>query len=402
MELTVKLPLPHKHQVVIRQSKAKRKCVRAGRRAGKTTLAAMTTIEKFLEGRRILYATPTQEQIDRFWYLIKKALEEPLERGIYYKNETRHIIEREGTENCIRAKTAWDADSLRGDYADYLILDEYQDMDPEAWELVGAPMLLDNDGDALFIYTSKRGKRGKHTRDLFKRAKEDTTGRWEAFTFSSLDNPHISEAALRDITGDMTNLAYRMEILAEDIEDDPNALWTRELIKSNRVTKFPELTRVVVGVDPPGSPETECGIVVAGSVRIDDVLHAFVIDDPSKKGTPGEWGRAVVTAYHRNLADRVLGEANYGGDMVENTIRTVDGDVSYKAVHATRGKAIRAEPVSALYEQGRVHHVGDFEELEDEMCNWVPNSGMKSPNRLDALVWAITELMIRPSGSGLV
>ena len=143
-------------------------------------------------------------------------------------------------------------------------------------------------------------------------------------------------------------------------------------------------------------------MVAAGSVRIDDVLHAFVIDDPSKKGTPGEWGRAVVTAYHRNLADRVLGEANYGGDMVENTIKTVDKDVAYKAVHATRGKAIRAEPVSALYEKGRVHHVGDFEELEDEMCNWVPNSGMKSPNRLDALVWAITELMIRPSGSGLV
>ena len=401
-ELIVNLHKPHAKQAAIKRSQAKRKCVRAGRRGGKTTLASDIAVEEFLGGKRVLYATPTQEQIDRFWYLTKQALEQPLEHGVYYKNETKHIIERPGTENRIRAKTAWDADSLRGDYADYLILDEYQDMDPAAWELVGAPMLLDNDGDALFIYTSKRGKRGKHTRDLFKRAKEDTTGRWEAFTFSSLDNPHISEAALTDITGDMTNLAYRMEILAEDIEDDPNALWTRELINSSRVTKFPELTRVVVGVDPPGSPETECGIVAAGSVRIDDVLHAFVIDDPSKKGTPGEWGRAVVTAYHRNLADRVLGEANYGGDMVENTIKTVDKDVAYKAVHATRGKAIRAEPVSALYEKGRVHHVGDFEELEDEMCNWVPNSGMKSPNRLDALVWAITELMIRPSGSGLV
>src|SRR3990167_3668560 len=175
--LTVNLHKPHDKQATIKTSPAKRKVVRAGRRGGKTTLASDIAIEKFLDGRRVLYATPTQEQIDRFWYLIKKALEELLERGVYYKNETRHIIERPGTENRIRAKTAWDADSLRGDYADYLILDEYQDMDPAAWELVGAPMLLDNDGDALFIYTSKRGKRGKHTRDLFKRAKEDTTGR---------------------------------------------------------------------------------------------------------------------------------------------------------------------------------------------------------------------------------
>lgn len=392
LELTINLPEPHDKQKEIKKSRAKRKIIRAGRRGGKTTLAADTAVDNFIDGRRILYATPTQEQVDRFWFLTKQYLEQPLEFGVYYKNETRHIIERQGTENRIRAKTAWNADSLRGDYGDLVILDEFQDMDPDALDLVVYPMLLDNDGDLIVIYTKKRGMEGKYASDLYNRAEKDKTGRWAAFTFTSHDNPHLSKEALAEITQDMTNLAYRMEIMAEDLPDDPNALWTRELIQSNRVTDFPDLVRIVVGVDPPGSPNTECGIVVAGAGFLGEEWHIFVLDDSSMKGSPGDWGSEVVSAYHRNKADRVLGEANYGGDMVENTISTIDKGVPYKAVHATRGKAVRAEPVAALYEKGRVHHVGVFPDMEDEQCNWVPNSGMPSPNRLDALVWAITEL----------
>jgi hypothetical protein len=393
LELTVNLPVLHTKQEEIKFSRAKRKVIRAGRRGGKTTLAADIAVDAFLDGCRVLYATPTQEQIDRFWFECKNALKEPLEANVYYKNETRHIIELEGTEQRIRGKTAWNADTLRGDYGDEVLLDEFQDMDPDALDLVVFPMLLDNDGNLTLIYTKKRGKKGKYASDLYTRAEEDKTGRWGAFTFTSHDNPHLSKDALSEITQDMTNLAYRMEIMAEDIGDDPNALWNRELINENRVLKAPELIRVVVGVDPPGGQRTECGIVVAGSAMVEDELHAFVIDDPSLAGSPGEWGNATVTAYHRNLADRVLGEANYGGDMVESTIRAVDPEVSYKAVRATRGKAVRAEPVVAQYERGKVHHVGEFGELEDEMCNWVPESGMLSPNRLDALVWAIADLL---------
>lgn len=378
-------------------SPAKRKVIRAGRRSGKTTGVSILAVEQFLRGRRILYATPTQEQVDRFWQEVKRALDEPIAAGLYYKNETLHIIEQQGTEQRIRAKTAWDADSLRGDYADWLILDEYQDMDEEAWSLVGAPMLLDNNGDAIFIYTKKRGK--NHTDNLFRRAKEDTTGRWASFVFSSFDNPYISEAALADITDDMTNLGYRMEILAEDIGDDPRALWSREII--DHVTGHPILTRVVVGVDPSGSTTgNECGIVTAGTAMVDGVKHAFVIADNSLLGSAATWGMATVTAYNHNQADRIIGEVNYGGDMVENTIRTVQGgqNVSYKSVRATRGKAIRAEPVQALYEKKRVHHVGTHAILEDEMCSWIPGESDWSPNRIDALVWAITDLMLGPSG----
>lgn len=388
--MVVRLKTPHEKQRAFIESKAKRKIVRAGRRSGKTTGASIKAVDDFLDGHRILYAVPTQEQVDRFWFECKIALKEPIEAGIYYKNETKHIIELPGTEQRIRAKTAWNADSLRGDYADELILDEYQQMDEDAWSLVGAPMMLDTDGNTTFIYTQKRGKH--HSKELFKKAKEDQSGRWETFVFSSHDNPHLSQEALDEITLDMTTIAYRAEILAEDIEDDPMALWRRqEMIEDHRVTSHPALVRVIVGVDPPGGA-TECGIIVGALGKDGD---GYIIEDRSLKASPAKWGSEVLTAYHHNEADRIVGEKNYGGDMVENTIRRLEGGelVSYKDVHATRGKAVRAEPVAALYEQGRIHHVGEFPDLEDELCTWVPGVSKWSPNRLDALVWVITEII---------
>jgi len=391
--LTIHLKRPHNRQQAIIDSPAKRKVVRAGRRGGKTTVAAIIAVQRFLAGRRILYATPTQEQVDRFWHEVKSALEAPIDAGVFYKNETRHIIELPGSDQRIRAKTAWNADTLRGDYADVLILDEYQQMDEDTWGLVGAPMLLDNDGDAIFIYTEKRGKH--HSKDLFKKAQEDVSGRWQTFVFSSHDNPHLSREALDDITKDMTSLAYRAEILAEEIDDDPRALWKRDMIE--HVTRFPDLSRVVVGVDPPGSEDgAECGIVVAGCCFLGDEQHIYILGDYSLQGSPAKWAGEVVSAYSRHGADRIVGERNFGGDMVENTIRSVDGGggIAYKDVVASRGKAMRAEPVVAQYERGRVHHVGTFSALEDEMCNWVSSMSKWSPNRIDALVWAVTDLIV--------
>ena len=386
---------PHGRQLEFIESPAKRKIVRAGRRSGKTTGAAIFALEKFLSGYRVLYATPTQEQVDRFWQECKMALLPAIEQGVYYKNETKHIIELAGTEQRIRGKTAWDADTLRGDYADYLILDEFQLMKENAWNDVGAPMLLDNNGDAIFIFTKKRGKH--HSNELFKKATMDETGRWETFVFSSFDNPFISQDALDEISGDMTLIAYRAEILAEDVEDDPMALWRREeMIDEFRLNKYPDLARVVVGVDPPGGA-TECGIVCAG---IDDKGHGYIIEDRSLAGSPEKWASAVITSYNHNEADRVVAETNFGGDMVENTIQQVAGEqfISYKPVRASRGKAIRAEPVAALYEKGMIHHVGEFPDLEDELCTWVPGVSQWSPNRLDAAVWCIYDLMIGKTG----
>lgn len=401
MELTVRLRKPHPKQAEFINSKAKRKCIRAGRRGGKTTGIATLAVKKFLEGRRQLYAVPTQEQVERFWFEVKRALEEPLKAGVFYKNETLHIIELPGTEQRIRAKTAWDADSLRGDYADDLYLDEYQLIKKDAWKLVGAPMLMDNNGDAVFIYTTKRGKH--HSKDLFKQAQEDETGRWATFVFTSFDNPHISQEAVDEVASDMTQLGYRMEILAEEIEDDPRALWKREII--SHVTSFPELTTIAIGVDPTGTKAgDECGIVAAGVAKIGDKLHGYVLDDASLHGSPAQWGGAIVATYNKHEADRVAGETNFGGEMVEHTIRTVEGGKSlrYVPVHASRGKQVRAEPVVALYEQGRIHHVGEFNVLEDEMCNHVFGETKQSPNRIDALVWALSEIMLKPKGTFIV
>lgn len=191
-----------------------------------------------------------------------------------------------------------------------------------------------------------------------------------------------------------TRLA-RQELYAELIEDNPDGLWRREQIERLRVLKAPNLQRIVVAVDPPassGANSAEAGIVAAG---IGEDGHGYVLADASVRATPDGWARAAVTLYHTLKADRIVAEANNGGEMVEMTLRMVDRSVSYRAVHASRGKLTRAEPISALYEQGRVHHVGTFSELEDQMCQWMP--GERSPDRMDALVWALTELMIRPT-----
>jgi len=390
---------PHDIQRRIRDSTAKRKIVRAGRRGGKTVCAATICVEKFLQGLRPLYAAPTADQLETFWFEVKKALQEPIDAGIFKKNETDHTIELTGTKQRIKGKTAWDSNTLRGDYTDYLVLDEFQLMNEDIWGVVGAPMLLDNDGDAMFIYTPPslsvrsitKARDPQHAAKMFQKAKADTTGRWAAFHFTSFDNPHISRAALEDITEDMTNLAYRQEILAEDIEEVPGALWTRKILSESRVTGHPDIVRIAVGVDPTGSQHNETGIIVAGK---DAAGHGYVLDDKSLMGTPGEWGDAVITAYNRNNADIIVAEVNYGGEMVESTILANSGNqiYRYKNVHASRGKAVRAEPIVARYEKGIIHHVGDFPALEDEMVSWVPGESKYSPNRIDALVWAFTEL----------
>jgi phage terminase large subunit-like protein len=188
----------------------------------------------------------------------------------------------------------------------------------------------------------------------------------------------------------------RQELAGEILEANPDALWKRERIDELRVINHPELIRVVVGVDPEATnteTSAETGIIVAGIGIKDGQVHGYVLDDLSLKASPNDWASAAVTGYHKHKADRIIGEVNNGGDMVEYTVKTVDNNVAFTKVHASRGKYLRAEPVSALYEQGRIHHVGFFPDLEEQMCEWVP--GETSPDHLDALVWAITDLMLQ-------
>ena len=190
----------------------------------------------------------------------------------------------------------------------------------------------------------------------------------------------------------------RQELLAEILEDVPGALWTRALIEAGRIgttdVRWNLLTRIVVAIDPAvtaNEDSDETGIIVAA---LTPTSHVLIMDDLSCSETVLGWAKIAVAAYKSKGADRIVGEVNNGGDLVEANIRVVDPNVSFRAVRASRGKAVRAEPVSALYEQGRVHHVGCFPELEDQLCGWTPQSDEKSPDRLDALVWAVHELLI--------
>jgi phage terminase large subunit-like protein len=192
----------------------------------------------------------------------------------------------------------------------------------------------------------------------------------------------------------------RQELYAELLSDVPGALWRRDLIDLYRVRTAPfDLKRIVVAIDPAMTAtkdSDETGIVVVGIGDRD--AHGYVLEDLTVRDTPETWARIAVNAYHRYKADRIIGEVNNGGDLIERVLRTVDGTISYRSVRASRRKTTRAEPVSSLYEQGKVHHVGTFGQLEDQMCTWVP--GEPSPDRVDALVWGLTELMLNRRGGG--
>ena len=211
-------------------------------------------------------------------------------------------------------------------------------------------------------------------------------------TYDNLDN--LAPAFVQQIVARYAGSRLgRQELEAEILDDNPGALWKRDALDALRVLQHPDLARVVVAVDPAatsneGSDET--GIIGAGRGASDG--HGYVLEDASLRDTPAEWARAAVTLYHKLQADRIVAEANQGGDMVMHTIHTIDPNVPVKLVHARRGKVARAEPVAALYEQSRVHHVGTFPDMEDQMCNWT--QGDASPDRLDALVWALTELLL--------
>ena len=184
----------------------------------------------------------------------------------------------------------------------------------------------------------------------------------------------------------------RQELEAELLDDVPGALWTRDALDALRVTVAPALIRIVVALDPAVSSAEgadETGLVVAGVGRD---AQGYLLADLSGRYSPDGWARAAVAAYRTWQADRIVAEANQGGDLVAATLRTVDPAVSYRAVYASRGKRTRAEPIAALYEQGRIHHVGAYSALEDQLCAALPEGGSGPDDRLDALVWAFTEL----------
>jgi len=265
---------------------------------------------------------------------------------------------------------------------------------PEAWDMLMFGLRLGRDPRVVITTTPKPGKL---IRELLA---APTTVVTRGSSYENRDN--LAEAFFGQIVRkyEGTRLG-RQELNAEILDDVPGALWTRGLLEELRwpaAKELPDFSRVVVAIDPAvtsGEEADETGIVVAAR---DYGGRGYVLDDRSGRYAPIEWAREAIMLYCKYDAARIVAEVNNGGDLVANTIRMVDENVSFKAVHATRGKVVRAEPIAALYEQKRIFHVGSFPVLEDQQCSFTSDfdrgSAGYSPDRVDALVWAFTELLV--------
>jgi phage terminase large subunit-like protein len=268
---------------------------------------------------------------------------------------------------------------------------------PEAWDMLMLGLRLGGDPRVVVTTTPRPTK-------LIRALIADPTAIvTRGTTYENRTNlaPGFLEQIIRKYEG--TRLG-RQELEAELLDDVPGALWNRGVIEASRARAAPTLVRVVVAIDPAATSSEdadETGIIVAGK---DGQGRGWVLADGSGRYRPAEWAKTAIAAYRAHRADRVVAEINNGGEMVEATLRVIDPNVPFRAVRASRGKLTRAEPVAALYEQGRVHHLGAFPQLEDQMCGFVPadpdDSGPRptgsSPDRVDALVWALTDLLIEP------
>lgn len=276
---------------------------------------------------------------------------------------------------------------LRGPQHHWAICDEYAAWRyPEALDMLMFGLRLGQDPRVVIATTPRP------TKEVKALLKQPGLVLTKGKTYENLDN--LAPAFREQIVGryEGTRLG-RQELEAEILEDVDGALWRRDQLDADRATKAPELRRIVVGVDPKASKvaDSETGIVVAG-LGVDG--HGYVLADYSLNGSPEQWARKVATAYEAHQADRVIVEKNNGGDMVVSMLKATGIALPITPVWATRGKETRAEPVAALYEQHRVHHVGVLGGLEDQLCGWVPGESA-SPDRLDALVWALSALMLR-------
>ena len=367
--------------------------VQAGRGFGKTRTGAECVREWINEGhRRIALVGPTAYDARHTMVEGESGLLSiyPHDQRPHYNPSIREIRWSNGAMATLYS--ADEPDRLRGPQHDCGWCDEISSYRyPEAWDNLLFGLRLGSDPRIVITTTPKPVKLVK---DI---ASDPHTIVTRASTYDNRANlpPAFFTSIIAKYEG--TRIG-RQELMGELLEDVPGALWTRGMIDAARITlsevRWDLVTRVVVAIDPAVSSSAtsdETGIVVVALTRSG---HVLVLDDLSCRETPLGWARIAVAAYKSRGADRIVGEVNNGGDLVEANIRAVAPEVAFRAVRASRGKAIRAEPVAALYEQGRVHHVGSLATLEDQQCSWTPQGNERSPDRLDALVWGVAELVV--------
>jgi len=369
----------------------------AGRGAGKTRSGAEWVRQRVKAGStRIALIAPTAADardvmvegvsglLSVCWEHDKTDAGLPMGRPLYEPSKRRVTWKHGAIATLFSAE---EPDRLRGPQHDTAWCDELAAWDDaqSTWDMAMFGLRLGRDPRAMVTTTPKPLP---IVRELTRDARNVVT---RGTTWSNRANLAPSFFAQIVAKYDGTRLG-RQELHAEILEEAEGALWTRDMLV--KAARYPQLIRTVVGVDPPVSADGEsalCGIVVAG-LGVDG--RGYVLADYSGRMLPAQWGKKVVEAYDDWHADRIVAEGNQGGEMVRHTIQTVRPAAPVTIVQAHHGKQARAEPVAALYEQGKVDHVGSFPELEDQMVTWEPLSGLPSPDRLDALVWAMTELAI--------
>ena len=277
-------------------------------------------------------------------------------------------------------------DSLRGPQFHYAWTDELAAWQyDDTWNQLQFGLRL-GDHTQTVITTTPRPT--KLIKDLVKR---ESTVITRGSTFDNAEN--LSQSALLEMQERYAGTRLgQQELFGEILDDNPGALWSRGLLESARVKEQPHLTRIVVGIDPAvtsGDESDSTGIVVAG---MSPDGHYYILADYTLKASPQVWAEKAVYAFELHKADRIIAETNNGGDLVVHLLQQVKNTIPVKKVTASRGKAVRAEPIAALSEQGKLHMVGYFPELEDELCEYEPGVSAKSPDRMDAMVWAVTEL----------
>ena len=365
-----------------------------GRGSGKTRSSAEWVRSQIETGRRgrIALCGPTADTIRRDMVEGPSGILAvfPNDDRPSYEPSSRRVVFLNGAVAYLFS--AEEPDRLRGPNLDAAWCDElaaWADADGMWANLQMSLRLTGPKGDAPQVLVSTTPRRHKLLRQIMDAPSTIVTRSRTTDNTANLDGATLAYLQQR-YAG--TTLG-RQELDAELIEDAEGALWNRRMLDDNRVFVAPDMRRIVIAVDPAGSSgakSDETGVVACGIAQDG---QGYLLADVSGRYTPDGWARKAVGLYHSLKADRIVAEQNFGGAMVEATLRAVDPRVPVKMVVASRGKAIRAEPIASFYEQRKVHHVGHYSELEDQLCSWDPASNGKSPDRLDALVWALTDLM---------
>lgn len=362
----------------------------AGRGWGKTLTGAYDIIQYCLENRNVVCGViaPTYGDLKRVVFAgdsgFMKILNPDLLNTTGYNKSDNEIHFYNGSK--IIGFPAIEPDRLRGvqfhrAWCDELASWRYR----ETFDNLMMALRLGQNPKCIITTTPRPTKLIKEL------AKREDTEVISGSTFENIDNLAPSAIAMLKERYEGTRIG-RQELFAEILEDVEGALFNGQLIEEGRVRDVPELERIVVAVDPAVTStehSDETGIIVAG--RTSD-NHFYILQDASQTTSPDVWVKKAIELYNRYECDRIVAEVNNGGDLIERLLRTQDSTVPYTSVRATRGKQIRAEPISALYEQNRVHHVGYFKDLEEQMCQFTGNNVKSHDDRVDALVWAITSL----------